>query len=116
MGVCFLLCVLYIQEGKTMSKRKKIIASYLLHQYPEQVRAEFADWFASSYDKEEKDNLLAEHWESIDAQYNKLQTRCSYKSVQDKIHRKEATARRVAIMRSVMNVAAVSLQLPLLLL
>ena len=41
-----------------MSKRKKIIASYLLHQYPEQVRAEFADWFASSYDKEEKDNLL----------------------------------------------------------
>lgn len=107
MGVCFLLCVLYIQEGKTMSKRKKIIASYLLHQYPEQVRAEFADWFASSYDKEEKDNLLAEHWESIDAQYNKLQTRCSYKNVQDKIHRKEATARRVAIMRSVMNVAAV---------
>ena len=36
-----------------MSKRKKIITSYLLHQYPDQVRTEFADWFSSSFDKEE---------------------------------------------------------------
>ena len=107
MGVYFLLCVLYIQEGKTMSKRKKIIAGYLLHQYPDAVRTEFADWFASSVDKDEKDDLLAEHWESIDAQSNKLQTRCSYKRVQEKIHRNESKARRVAMLRSVMNVAAI---------
>lgn len=107
MGVYLLLCVLYIQEGKTMSKRKRIITSYLLHQYPDSVRSEFADWFVSSCDKEEKDDLLAEHWDSIDPQNNKLQTRCSYKSVQDRIHRNESKARRVALLRSIVHVAAV---------
>ena len=83
-----------------MSKSKKIIASYLLHQYPDAVRTEFADWFASACDKEEKDGLLAEHWDSIDPQSNKLQTRCSFKSVQDKIQRNESKVRRAAVMRS----------------
>jgi ferric-dicitrate binding protein FerR (iron transport regulator) len=89
-----------------MSKRKRIISGYMLHQYPEQVRSEFADWFAAPCDVEEKDGLLAEHWSSIEPKSNKLQIRLSYKSVQDKIHRSEAKARRVSIMRSVMNVAA----------
>ena len=90
-----------------MSKRKKIITSYLLHQYPDQVRTEFADWFSSSFDKEEKDSLLVEHWEGIDVPFNKLQTRCSYKSVQEKIHRNEAKVRRAAMMRSISHIAAV---------
>lgn len=90
-----------------MSKRKKIITSYLLHQYPDAVRAEFADWFSSSFDKEEKDSLLVEHWEGIDVPFNKLQTRCSYKSVQEKIHRNEAKVRRAAMMRSISHIAAV---------
>ena len=90
-----------------MSKRKKIITSYLLHQYPDQVRAEFADWFSSSFDKEEKDSLLVEHWEGIDVPFNKLQTRCSYKSVQEKIHRNEAKVRRATMMRSISHIAAV---------
>ena len=90
-----------------MSKRKKIITSYLLHQYPDAVRTEFADWFSSSFDKEEKDLLLVEHWEGIDVPFNKLQTRCSYKSVQEKIHRNEAKVRRAAMMRSISHIAAV---------
>ena len=92
-----------------MSKRKKIITSYLLHQYPDAVRTEFADWFSSSFDKEEKDSLLVEHWEGIDVPFNKLQTRCSYKSVQEKIHRNEAKVRRAAMMRSISHIAAVVL-------
>ena len=90
-----------------MSKSKKIITSYLLHQYPDAVRTEFADWFASSCDKEEKDGLLAEHWGTIDPQSNKLQTRCSYKSVQDKIQRNESKVRRATVIRSVLHVAMV---------
>ncbi|MBQ3208308.1 MAG: FecR family protein [Alistipes sp.] len=90
-----------------MSKGKKIITSYLLHQYPDAVRAEFAEWFASSCDQEEKDALLAEHWQSLEPKTNKLQTRCSFKSVQDKINRQQSKARRMAVARYLMQVAAV---------
>ena len=50
-----------------MSKIKRIINYYLLHQYPDDVTREFADWFTDSRDSDIKDELLRQEWEAIDA-------------------------------------------------
>lgn len=89
-----------------MSKVKKIINSYLLHTYPEQVQSEFADWFSSPVDKEVKDALMREQWDGIDSSVSKLHLRRSYESVWERIRSSESKARRTAIFRSISRVAA----------
>ncbi|MBQ9137155.1 MAG: FecR domain-containing protein [Alistipes sp.] len=90
-----------------MSKIKKLINYYLLHQYPDSVRQEFADWFVSEQDFEQKDTLLCQEWEDIDVQPNKLQSRRSYEAVMSRIHNKENKAHRMALVSQMLRVAVV---------
>lgn len=90
-----------------MDRKEKIVAAYLLHQYPEQVQREFAEWFAASSDKEEKDGAMHEQWEKIEATNNKLKTRRSYEGVLDKIRKSESRVLRTSIINSVLRATAV---------
>ena len=45
-----------------MSKIKRIINYYLLHQYPDDVTREFADWFTDDQDSDIKNELLRQEW------------------------------------------------------
>lgn len=89
-----------------MVKKEKIVTAYLLHQYPEQVKNEFAEWFAAPSDKEAKDGAMREQWERIEPSINRLTTRRSYETVLEKIRRSESRVRRTTIVRSVLRVAA----------
>ena len=89
-----------------MERKQRIVNSYLLHQYPEQVQSEFAEWFATPYDTEAKDGAMREQWEKLEPSLNGFKTRCSYKTVLEKIQKSEARVRRTAVMRSVLRVAA----------
>ena len=61
-----------------MERKHRIVNSYLLHQYPEQVQSEFAEWFASPYDTEAMDGAMREQWEKLEPSLNGFKTRCSY--------------------------------------
>lgn len=90
-----------------MSKIKRIINYYLLHQYPDDVTREFADWFTDSRDSDIKDELLRQEWEAIDAKDSALHTRRSYEAVMSRIHKNGAKERRTTIINSILRVAAV---------
>ena len=70
-----------------MSKIKRIINYYLLHQYQDDVCKDFADWFTAEQDAEQKDGLLRGEWESIVPQVSKHHIRRSYEEVESRIHR-----------------------------
>ena len=90
-----------------MSKIKKLINYYLLHQYPDAVSREFADWFSAEQDFEQKNTLLRGEWEALEPSMSKLHVRRSYDQVMARIHRSESKARRAAIVSLALRVAAV---------
>lgn len=92
-----------------MSKIKRIINYYLLHQYQDDVCKDFADWFTAEQDAEQKDGLLRGEWESIVPQVSKHHIRRSYEEVESRIHRSEGKVRRVALANLFMRVAAVAI-------
>ncbi len=90
-----------------MSKIKKLINYYLLHQYPDAVSREFADWFSAEQDFEQKNTLLRGEWEALEPSMSKLHVRRSYDQVMARIHRSESKARRAAIVSLALRAAAV---------
>lgn len=89
-----------------MSKVKRIINYYLLHQYPDDVRGEFVDWFSHPQDQQLKDTMLREEWEAISVKDSGLQSHRSYKSVMERIHRNESKERRLTVLKMFSRVAA----------
>lgn len=90
-----------------MSKINKILNLYLLHNYSESVRKEFADWLDSPQDREQKEDSLFQEWESISVRPGKMDTRSSYEAVVSRIERKESMVRRANLASLFLRVAAV---------
>lgn len=90
-----------------MSNIKKIVNAYLVHRYPNDVRSEFADWFASPIDHQQKDEALKEAWDSAEVHQNKLGMRHSLDVVMQRIKRSESSVRRTALIRTFLRTAAV---------
>ena len=108
MGVVVSLCVLYIQilKGK-MSKIKKIVNLYLLHNYSESVQREFADWLEAPQDRELKDDVLYQSWDNISTGVKGLDAGRSYDAVVSRIRNNQSKARRANILSLCLRVAAV---------
>ena len=90
-----------------MSKIKRVINYYLLHQYPDDVTHEFADWFTDDHDYDVKNELLRREWDAIDVKDSALHTRRNYEAVMSRIHHNGAKERRTTIINSILRVAAV---------
>ena len=90
-----------------MSKIKKLINYYLLHQYPDAVQREFGNWLTSPQDFEQKDRLLHDEFDAIEPQGAKLHVHRSYEAVMGRIHRDEAKVRRGAIASLALRVVAI---------
>ena len=90
-----------------MSKIKKLINYYLLHQYPDAVQKEFGNWLSSPQDFEQKDRLLHDEFDAIEFKDSKLHVHRSYEAVMGRIHRDEKRERRGAIVNLALRVAAI---------
>jgi len=90
-----------------MSKSRRVIKQYLLHSYPEQVQSEFAEWFASPFDRAVKDEVLLNEWENLTPSEDKKAIKQSYKAVWERIGRSESRVHRMSLFRSILRAAAV---------
>jgi ferric-dicitrate binding protein FerR (iron transport regulator) len=95
-----------------MSKTSQIIEKYFSNIYPDHVQKNFASWLNEKKDREEKDKILLEVWNELQAEAD-ASTEESFKKLQSKISSKRQQTNKLQVFHRLLKIAAVFL-LPLL--
>jgi ferric-dicitrate binding protein FerR (iron transport regulator) len=93
-----------------MSKTRQIIEEYFNNIYPDHVQKNFASWLNEKKDREEKDKILLEFWNKLDAKADSS-TEESFRKLQSKISSNKRQT--IPLFQRLLKIAALFL-LPLL--
>lgn len=96
-----------------MSRIKQIIDSYMGHSQSESVRKEFAEWFESPHDTEEKQRTMQNYWDALDAEMPQLHIADAYSATVERIRRRNSLRPRKSVFARISRIAAV-LALPIM--